>query len=263
MAARLLAWCGWASADAVAEPHFPPESTLHPELDALSSRLRRLSSTVVSDVLDRAGFPHQSLSAAIRPLATGMKFAGAAACFSGVTVYGESSGAKTLSPFEIDRAGAEGVVIVIAMNGHTMSAAIGGLMCLALQRRGCAGVVVDGGARDVGEIIDLGLPVFCRYATPLISAGRWALTGARAPIRVTGQASETVEIAPDDLIIGDADGAVVIPQALVEEITPLSVEQERLEAWIMTEIERGVALPGLYPANAETKARYEAFKRGQ
>src|SRR5206468_3162201 len=93
---------------------FFTEPILRPELDALSSRLRRLSSTVVSDVLDRAGFPHQSLSAAIRPLASGMKFAGAAACFSGVTVYGESSGVKTLSPFEIDRAGADGVVIVIA-----------------------------------------------------------------------------------------------------------------------------------------------------
>ena len=63
-------------------------------------------------------------------------------------------------------------------------------MCLALQTRGCAGVVVDGGARDAGEIVELALPVFCRYATPLISAGRWALTAANVPIRVGSEGAK-------------------------------------------------------------------------
>jgi len=224
-------------------------SPLNAQLASLAASLRRLSSTVVSDVLDRAGFPHQSLSAAIRPLAPGMKFAGVAACFSGVTVYGESSGAKALSAFEVDRAGAEGVVIVIAMNGHTMSAAIGGLMCLALQRRGCAGVVVDGGARDVGEIIDLALPVFCRYATPLISAGRWALTGARAPIRVAGQASDTVEIAPDDLIIGDADGVVVVPQAIAPDIVSWAEKVAEIEEAIAARLREGETREAMFSAH--------------
>jgi 4-hydroxy-4-methyl-2-oxoglutarate aldolase len=226
-----------------------PESRLQPDLEALSSRLRRLSSTVVSDVLDRAGFPHQSLSAAIRPLAPGMKFAGLAACFSGVTVYGEASGVKSLSPFEIDRAAAEGVVIVIAMNGHTMSAAIGGLMCLALQKRGCAGVVVDGGARDVGEIVDLALPVFCRYATPLISAGRWALTGARAPIRVAGQASDTVEVAPDDFLIGDADGVVVIPRSIAADIVAWSENVAGIEETIAARLREGETREAMFAAH--------------
>ena len=57
-----------------------------------------------------------------------MKFAGPAVCFSGVTVYGDATGVKTLSPFEIDRGADEGVAIVIATNGHTTSAVIGGLM---------------------------------------------------------------------------------------------------------------------------------------
>jgi regulator of RNase E activity RraA len=62
------------------------------------------------------------------------------------------------------------------------------------------------------------------------------------------------------VIVADDDGAVLIPQALLAEIVPLAVEQERMEAWIMGEVERGVALPGLYPMNAETKARYDASK---
>ena len=217
-------------------------------LEPLSARLRRLSSTVVSDVLDRAGFPHQSLSAAIRPLALQMKFAGPAVCFSGVTVHGEATGVKSLSPFEVDRGAAEGVAIVIAMNGHLMSAAIGGLMCVALRKRGCAGVVVDGGARDVSEIVDVGLPVFCRYATPLISAGRWALTTANAPIRVAGQASETVEILPGDLVIGDADGVVAIPQSIAGDIVPWAEKVAEIEETIAARLREGDAREAMFAA---------------
>ena len=64
------------------------------------------------------------------------------------------------------------------------------------------------------------------------------------------------------MLVADGDGVVVQPQALVAEVTAAAVEQERLEAWIMKEVEKGLPLPGLYPPNAETKARYEA-ERGQ
>jgi regulator of RNase E activity RraA len=62
---------------------------------------------------------------------------------------------------------------------------------------------------------------------------------------------------PDDVIVADDDGAVVIPAALVDDVAKLGVEQERLEGWIMREVESGRKLPGLYPPDAETKARYE------
>jgi regulator of RNase E activity RraA len=144
-----------------------------------------------------------------------------------------------LSPFEIDRGADEGVAIVIATNGHTMSAVIGGLMSLALRTRGCAGVVVDGGARDVGEIVDLALPVFCRYATPLISAGRWALTSAHAPIRVAGQASPMVDVVPGDLIIGDGDGVIAIPQSIAAEIVSWAETVAEIEASIAARLRVG------------------------
>jgi len=222
---------------------------LRSELEFLSARLRRLSSTVVSDVLDRAGYSQQSLSSAIRPLAPGMKFAGPAVCFSGVTVYGDASGVKTLSPFEIDRGADEGVAIVIATNGHAISAVIGGLMSLALRTRGCAGVVVDGGARDVGEIVELGLPVFCRYATPLISAGRWALTTANTQIRVAGQASPMVEVAPGDLVIGDSDGVIVIPQAIAGDIVSWAETVAEIEESIAARLRVGETREAAFAAH--------------
>jgi regulator of RNase E activity RraA len=64
-------------------------------------------------------------------------------------------------------------------------------------------------------------------------------------------------------VVADADGAVVIPAALLAEVMAEAVEQERFEAWILTEVAAGVPLPGLYPPNAETRARYEAWAAAQ
>ena len=70
-----------------------------------------------------------------------------------------------------------------------------------------------------------------------------------------------VAVFPDDVIVADEDGGVVIPQGLLDEVAAAAPEQERMEAWILEEVERGIPLPGLYPMNAETKARYESWKK--
>ena len=72
-----------------------------------------------------------------------------------------------------------------------------------------------------------------------------------------------VAVMPNDVVVVDADGAVLIPAALLDEVIAAAVEQERLEGWIMREVERGVPLPGLYPSDAATKARYDAWVRDQ
>jgi regulator of RNase E activity RraA len=64
---------------------------------------------------------------------------------------------------------------------------------------------------------------------------------------------------PDDVVVADKDGAVVIPKAMLDHVLAEGPAQEAQEAWIVDEVNRGAALPGLYPMNAETKARYEAF----
>jgi regulator of RNase E activity RraA len=69
-----------------------------------------------------------------------------------------------------------------------------------------------------------------------------------------------VAVFPDDVVVVDDDGAVLIPAALVDELVAAGPEQERMEAWIMREVDKGASLPGLYPMNAETKARYEREK---
>ena len=75
-----------------------------------------------------------------------------------------------------------------------------------------------------------------------------------------GVACGGVAVFPDDVVVADADGAVVIPGGLLDTVLAEGPEQERMEAWIMTQVERGAALPGLYPMNEATRARYDAAK---
>ncbi|MNS95455.1 4-hydroxy-4-methyl-2-oxoglutarate aldolase [compost metagenome] len=70
-----------------------------------------------------------------------------------------------------------------------------------------------------------------------------------------------VAVFPDDVIVADQDGAVVIPAALVADVVDAAVEQERFEGWIMDEVNNGAVLPGLYPPNEANKAKYEASKK--
>ena len=70
-----------------------------------------------------------------------------------------------------------------------------------------------------------------------------------------------VAVMPNDVVVVDADGAVLIPADLLEAVCEAAVEQERLEGWIMTQVDAGLPLPGLYPPNAEIQARYEAWAK--
>jgi regulator of RNase E activity RraA len=110
--------------------------------------------------------------------------------------------------------------------------------------------------RDVAGVLGTGLPVWSRGVAAPPSVAGLTFVNWQEPVGCGG-----VAVFPDDLIVVDADGAVVIPAALVEDIVQAAPEQERLEGWIMEQVEAGASLPGLYPPNEENKARYEAAKR--
>jgi regulator of RNase E activity RraA len=94
-----------------------------------------------------------------------------------------------------------------------------------------------------------------RHAAPASVAGL-TFVGWQQPIACGG-----VAVFPGDVVVTDDDGAVLIPAAMLDYVLEHAPEQERLEGWIMQEVmEKGSALPGLYPPNEENKARYEAFK---
>jgi regulator of RNase E activity RraA len=151
-----------------------------------------------------------------------------------------------------------GCIAVVDAMGITDAGIFGDILCARMKVRGVAGLVTDGVVRDLAGVLCTGLPVWCRGAAAPPSVAGLTFVNWQEPIGCGG-----VAIFPDDVIVVDDDGAVVIPGALVNEAVEAAIEQEKLEAWIIGEVQAGAALPGLYPANAENKARYEAFRRDQ
>ena len=149
-----------------------------------------------------------------------------------------------------------GCVAVVDAMGVADAGIFGDILCARMQVRGVAGLVTDGVVRDVTGVLASGLPVWCRGAAAPPSVAGLTFVNWQQPIGCGG-----VAIFPDDVIVVDEDGAVVIPRALVDDVVEAAVEQEKLEAWIMAEVQAGASLPGLYPPNAENKTRYEASRR--
>jgi regulator of RNase E activity RraA len=148
-----------------------------------------------------------------------------------------------------------GCVAVVDAMGVTDAGIFGDILCARMKMRGVAALVTDGVLRDIAGVLATDLPVWCQGAAAPPSVAGLTFANWQQPIGCGG-----VAVFPNDVIVVDDDGAVVIPQALVNEIVEVAIEQENFEAWIIGEVQAGAALPGLYPANTENKARYEAFK---
>ena len=152
----------------------------------------------------------------------------------------------------------EGCICVADAMGVTDAGIFGDILCARMKKRGVAALVTDGVVRDVAGVRATGLPVWCQGAAAPPSVAGLTFVNWNEPIGCGG-----VAVFPDDVLVADDDGAVVIPQKLLEEVVATAPEQERMEGWIMEELGKGAALPGLYPMNAETKARYEADMRAR
>ena len=151
-----------------------------------------------------------------------------------------------------------GCIAVVDALGVTDAGIFGDILCGRMQKRGVAAVVSDGVVRDVQGVMATGLPVWCQGTAAPASVAGLTFVGWQEPVGCGG-----VAVFPNDVIVADADGAIVIPAALLAEVIAEAVEQERMEAWILAEVAAGVPLPGLYPPNEETKARYAAWVRRQ
>jgi regulator of RNase E activity RraA len=146
-----------------------------------------------------------------------------------------------------------GCIAVVDAMGVPEAGIFGDILAARMHKRGVVALVTDGVLRDGAGVEATELPVWCSGVAAPASVAGLTFVGWQEPIGCGG-----VAVFPDDIIVADGDGAVLIPLALVSEVTKAAVEQERLEAWIMKEVEKGAPLPGLYPPNAETRARYDS-----
>ena len=147
----------------------------------------------------------------------------------------------------------QGCIAVVDSMGVQDAGIFGDILCARMAKRNVAALITDGVVRDVAGVLGTGLPVWCNGVASSPSVAGLTFVDWQRPIGCGG-----VAVFPGDVVVVDDDGAVLIPAALLDEMLLLAPEQEQLEGWIMSEVARGVPLPGLYPPNAEAKARYAA-----
>jgi 4-hydroxy-4-methyl-2-oxoglutarate aldolase len=178
--------------------------------DLLADIRARLYTAVLSDVLDELGFRHQAMAPSIRPLDEALVLAGYARTGLYREVYHVT---PDENPYELEIALVDDLradeVVVLGCGGSTRIAPWGELLSTAARARGAAGCVTDGFVRDIRAIRAMGFAVHHGGIAPLDSKGRGKVAAIDVPIECAG-----VAVSPGDLVVGDADGVVVVPRAV-------------------------------------------------
>jgi regulator of RNase E activity RraA len=226
----------------------------------LAATLRSASTATITTVLLKKGIRRCWMRGPM-PLSTasGMRMVGPAFTLRFVPAREDLATPESWSSPKSTRAAIEampeGAIVVVDALGVHDAGIFGDILVARMKKRGVGALVTDGVVRDIAGVMGTGLPIWCAGGAAPPSVASLTFVGWQEPVGCGG-----VAVFPDDIIVADSDGAVVIPQAIAAEVATEAAEQERLEAWIMRQVEGGALLPGLYPPNAETKARYEREK---
>jgi regulator of RNase E activity RraA len=208
----------------------------------LPSNWEQLFSAVLSDSLDMLGIENQVMAAGIRPLDDQLKMCGRARTGQYMEVPYVAEG---VNPYALEIAIVDdlkpGDVAVFSCGGSSRIAPWGSLLSTATRARGAAGCVTDGFVRDILEIRRMALPVFHGGIAPLDSKGRGQIQAVDVPVVCGG-----VRVVPGDLVLGDADGVVVIPQAVEAEVLQLAFDKLNGEHHSINELRGGSYLRDVY-----------------
>lgn len=237
------------------EPATRPAEVL---TDELRARLESVAVATLSVALRKRGY-HDVFIEGVHPNRPGRRFVGRAKTLRFVAfrpdLFAEHGGGFNAQKRAFDTV-EPGGVIVIEARGERGTGTVGDVLALRAQVRGAAGIVTDGGVRDADAIAAFDIPVFSQGPHPSVLGRRHVPWETDVTITCGGAA-----VQPGDVIVGDGDGVVVIPPHLVEEVAAEAVVQEREEAWVAEQVAAGASVDGLFPMNAEWRARYEAGRR--
>jgi regulator of RNase E activity RraA len=235
-----------------------PAPTL--QLDTLAL-LRRSSTATLTTQLLRRGF-RQRFLVGVKPLNP------AAACFAGeaftvrfipgredLETHESLHGPDNLQWRAVETI-PPGHVLVVGAGGVVASGGYGHILMTRLQRRGAAAAVTDGAFRDGPAIARMEFPAYATATTATSRLSFLHVADLQVPIGCAG-----VAVYPGDIMVGDAEGVVVVPRKLADEVAHDAYEQEQLEAYLLERIDGGEATDGVYPPSDATRAEY-ARSRG-
>ena len=237
-----------AASGAVGHPVDPPQAIL--------AGLRQVSTATLAAVLRKRGLNGLTLDG-LRSTRPGARMAGYARTVRYLPLredlsaaYGGGMNAQKRAIEEIR----PGEVLVIEARGDTTAGTIGDILALRAQVRGAAGIVTDGAIRDSVALAALDLPVYHAAVHPAVLGRRHVPWETGVTVACAG-----VTIQPGDIIVGDADGVVVLPPGLAAEVLAAATEQERQEEFIASRVAQGDPIEGLFPLPEARRPAYEAW----
>jgi regulator of RNase E activity RraA len=193
-----------------------------------------LYAAVVCDVLDAAGYPHQSPRVPLAPLTMKQTLVGRCK----TTLWADMAHPDP-KPYELELAAVDGCkaddVLIAAASGSMRSGIWGELLTTAARNQGCVGAIVDGAIRDVTKIRDMQFPVFARGTCIYDSKDRQRVIDLDVPVEIAG-----VRFSPGDLVIADEDGVVVVPRAIEEQIIRAAWDKVHAENAVRDAIKGGM-----------------------
>jgi regulator of RNase E activity RraA len=229
----------------------------------LIERLRRVSTATLTTLLFKRGLRNAYIQG-VRPVgvpgntmvgpATTLRYIPAREDLDHVGVFADPAHPQRRAVETIPA----GHVLVQDCRGDTRAACGGGILMTRLAVRGAAGMVTDGCVRDWAQIAAMDLPVFCAGPSAPLNLAVHHAVDIDVPIGCGG-----VAVYPGDLVVGDADGVVIVPRHLAAELAADGLEQEQLEAFVQERIAAGAKLPGTYPPDEATRAAYSEWQRGR
>ncbi|MBC7589637.1 MAG: fumarylacetoacetate hydrolase family protein [Salinibacterium sp.] len=251
----------WGSREAAGLAPVTTEEPPHaaPTAEALSKELRcKLEAVPVaalSGQLRKRGLNNVTIDG-VRPMHSGLRIVGIAKTLRFVPnredLFATHGGGFNAQKRVFDTVGA-GEVIVIEARGDAGSGTLGDILAIRAHVRGAAGIVTDGGVRDWDAVGAVGIPVYSNGAHPAVLGRKHVPWEGDVTIACGG-----TTVRPGDIIVGDNDGVVVIPAALVDDVVDAALAQEDEDAWVAEQVAAGHPIEGLFPMNARWRARFEA-----
>lgn len=240
------------TAPRAAEQPVPADAS--PLSPTLRDKLSRVPVAALSGQLRKRGLNDVTIDG-VHALTPGSRFVGTARTLRFLPhredLFASRGGGQNAQKRAFD-AVEEGEVLVIEARGERGSGTLGDILAIRAHARGAAAIVTDGGVRDAEAVAAVGIPVFTAGPHPAVLGRRhvpWETDVA------VGCGGTTVE--PGDILVGDGDGVIVIPPAMAEEVVDAALAQEEEDAWIARQVASGHPVEGLFPMNAEWRARFE------
>ena len=212
---------------------------------ALFESLRRVASASLAGVMLKMGLSNQWVRGPMPIKPDFPRTAGRAFTMRFIPLREDVPGAF-LKKLPVNRDAVEqmpaGCVTIADSRGTMDAATFGDIVVARMAKRGVSGIVTDGAVRDRNGLLAIGLPIWTSGITAPPPGTRMLLAGWQEPIGCGG-----VAVFPGDIVVADADGVVVVPSGLAAEVAKRGLDQERLDAWQMEQVARGVALSELAP----------------